>query len=80
MTKEIGSYEAKSKLPEFLRRVRAGEKFVITHHGKPIAELTPPAAALRRSAASAVELMLAFPRMKGVKGDDVKAMISQGRR
>jgi len=80
MTTEIGSYEAKSKLPEFLRRVKAGERFVITHHGEPIAELMPPAAVLRRGAATAVQSMLSFPRVKGVAAADVKAMVNEGRR
>ena len=38
MLEEIGSYEAKTKLPEILRRVEAGEAFTITSRGKPIAE------------------------------------------
>jgi len=41
MLEEIGSYDAKTKLPEILRRVEAGEAFTITKHGKPIADLIP---------------------------------------
>lgn len=41
MLKEIGSYEAKTKLPEILRRVEAGEAFTITNRGKPIADVIP---------------------------------------
>ena len=41
MQNEIGSYDAKTKLPEILRRVESGEKFVITNRGKPIADLIP---------------------------------------
>lgn len=39
MKTEIGAYEAKTRLPELLRRVKAGEGFTITHRGKPIATL-----------------------------------------
>lgn len=38
---EIGSYEAKTKLPEILRRVESGEEFTITNRGKPVADVTP---------------------------------------
>lgn len=41
MPEEIGAYDAKSKLPEFLRRVESGEAFTITNRGKPIADLIP---------------------------------------
>lgn len=41
MLEEIGSYEAKTKLPEILRRVEAGEAFTITNRGKPIADIIP---------------------------------------
>jgi Antitoxin Phd_YefM, type II toxin-antitoxin system len=35
----IGVYEAKTHLPNLLERVRKGERFVITRHGQPVAEL-----------------------------------------
>lgn len=41
MNEEIGSYDAKTKLPEILRRVEAGERFTITNRGKPVADLVP---------------------------------------
>ncbi|MGK0267894.1 MAG: prevent-host-death family protein [Paraglaciecola sp.] len=41
MLKEIGSYDAKTKLPEILRRVEAGESFTITNRGKPVADIVP---------------------------------------
>ncbi len=41
MFEEIGSYDAKTKLPEILRRVESGETFTITNRGKPIADLVP---------------------------------------
>ena len=40
MTK-IGAYEAKTHLPGLLERVEKGERFVITRHGRPVAELIP---------------------------------------
>lgn len=41
MLEKIGSYDAKTKLPEILRRVETGESFTITNRGKPIADLIP---------------------------------------
>jgi len=40
---EIGAYEAKTHLPKLLERVANGERFVITRHGRPVAELVPVA-------------------------------------
>lgn len=41
MLEEIGSYDAKTKLPEILRRVQQGESFTITKRGKAVADLVP---------------------------------------
>ena len=41
----VGIREAKTRLNEFLRRVRAGERVVITERGKPIAEISKPRSA-----------------------------------
>jgi prevent-host-death family protein len=38
---EISVKEAKAKLAELLRRVEAGERIVLTRHGKPVADLVP---------------------------------------
>jgi len=38
---ELGAYEAKTHLPQLLDRVQKGERFVITRHGRPVAELVP---------------------------------------
>ena len=41
----VGSFEAKTHLPQLLQRVAQGEEFTITKHGKPVARLVPAAAA-----------------------------------
>jgi prevent-host-death family protein len=43
----VGAYEAKTHLPELLKRVENGERITITRHGHPVAELGPPGAASR---------------------------------
>jgi prevent-host-death family protein len=40
----IGVYDAKTQLPKLLERVSRGERFLITKHGRPVAQLVPLAA------------------------------------
>ena len=37
----VGSYEAKTHLPQLLDRVARGESLTITRHGRPVAHLIP---------------------------------------
>lgn len=39
--KEIGAFEAKTRLSELLEKVRQGAAFSITKRGRPVAELRP---------------------------------------
>ena len=39
----VGSYEAKTHLPQLLERVARGEKILITRHGRAVAMLVPAA-------------------------------------
>jgi prevent-host-death family protein len=39
----VGSYEAKTHLPELLKHVEAGEEVLITRNGHPVARLVPAA-------------------------------------
>jgi len=41
----IGVYDAKTHLPKLIDRVSRGERFLITKHGRPVAQLLPPAPA-----------------------------------
>ena len=41
-TMDVSIVEAKNRLPELIRAVEEGEKVVITRHGKPVAQLSPP--------------------------------------
>lgn len=58
MLEKIGSYEAKKKLPEILRRVEAGEAFTITNRGKPIADVIPSRARDRLKVEAAIANIL----------------------
>lgn len=37
----VSAYDAKTHLPKLLERAERGERFVITRHGKPVAQLLP---------------------------------------
>ena len=58
MLEEIGSYDAKTKLSEILRRVESGESFTITNRGKPVADLIPSRSNDRLKAESAIHNLL----------------------
>lgn len=80
MNIEIGSYEAKTKLPELLRGVQAGQRYTITLRGEPVADLVPPERGKDSDAAAAVDKMLKLmAETAPIKGVDVKALIDEGR-
>lgn len=77
---EIDAHEARRHLAELLRRVKAGDRFVITHRGKAVAELVPVQTTERRGAARAARRMRAFMRKQPpVRGVDTRALIDEGR-
>ena len=76
---EIGSYEAKTKLPELLRQVKAGKSFTITNRGEAIADLVPSLGARAKDKVGAAEKLKAFMRADPVRGVDIRALIEEGR-
>ena len=80
MNIEVGSYEAKTKLPELLRGVQAGNHYTITLRGEAVASLVPPQDSKHFDPATAADAMLAFMRArKPVPAVDIKALINEGR-
>jgi len=79
MKTEIGSYEAKSKLPELLRQVKKGKSFTITNRGIPIADLVPSAEAKKKDKIAAVEEMKAFMLARPIQKVNIKALAEEGR-
>jgi antitoxin (DNA-binding transcriptional repressor) of toxin-antitoxin stability system len=79
MNIEVGSCEAITKLPELLRRVRAGQRYSITLRGEAVADLVPPKAS--KGADAAADEMLAFMRSRRAAGGgiDFKELIGEGR-
>lgn len=64
MNTEIGSYEAKTKLPEILRRVESGETFTITNRGKAVADLVPSKSVSRAKAKLAIDNLLKIKKIE----------------
>jgi prevent-host-death family protein len=79
MNREVGAYEAKTRLPQLLREVAQGQRITITVHGRAVAELVP-AGRSAAAAADAVEAMKAFAPIKGVAAEDVAAWVAEGRK
>jgi prevent-host-death family protein len=76
---EIGSYEAKTKLPELLRQVKTGKSFTITNRGEAIADLVPSAGARTKDKVMAAEKLKVFMLADPVLGVNIKELIEEGR-
>jgi prevent-host-death family protein len=78
----VGSFEAKTHLPQLLERAASGEEFTITKHGKPIARLVPVSVTKSRpDVRQVIEELKAFSKGNTL-GDDltVRDLIEDGRR
>ena len=76
---EIGAFDAKAKLSELLRSVRAGHSYTITIRGEAVANLVPSTTAAQ-STQAAIASMLAFKKIPGVTSEDISDWIQEGRR
>ena len=76
---EIGSYEAKTKLPELLRQVKSSKSFTITNRGEAIADLVPSAGARKKDRIAAATRLKAFMLADPIRGVDIKKLIEEGR-
>ena len=79
MLEQIGSYDAKTKLPEILRKVQKGQSFTITNHGKPIADIVPSRAISHERTLEAIKDILKI-QGKTVSDDTLKKSIEDGRK
>ncbi len=77
----VGSYEAKTRLAELLRRVEEGERITITRHGRPVALLMPPQSSSDRTVGEVVQEIKALRRGRILGSDlSVHHLIEEGRR
>jgi prevent-host-death family protein len=76
----IGAYDAKTHLPQLLKRVAKGERITITKHGVPVATLQAPAAIARRPPREVIADLRKFRQKHSLNGISIREMIDEGRR
>ena len=76
---EMGSYEAKTRLPELLRQVKKGMRFTITNRGKVMADLVPSVGVSTKDKVTSVEKLKRFMRTDPVRHVNIRDMIREGR-
>lgn len=78
--REIGAFEAKSKLGRLLDWVEAGDEVIITRRGKPVARMVwPNSMSNRERAHEAAARIRARRRGTTLGGFIVKDLINEGR-
>jgi prevent-host-death family protein len=78
--REVGAFEAKTKLGQLLDQVEHGEEIVITRHGRPVARLTSVEPGFdREKARRAVAGILETSKGVTLGGLKIKDLINEGR-
>ena len=78
---EVGTYEAKTRLPELLKRVEAGETVLITRRGKPVARIVSDEEALQARRLAAIERIKQLrSRMANLSVEEIISARDEGRR
>ncbi len=77
---KVGVFEAKTHLPRLLERVQKGERFVITKHGHPVAELVPFRKRDSEKIRAAIDNLKAFQKTHSLGDLSVRDMIEKGRK
>lgn len=76
----IGASEAKIHLPQLLRRVQVGERFIITKHNRPVAKLIPFQPRDSSKVRAAIARLKTFQKTHSLEGLSVRQMIEEGRK
>lgn len=76
----IGSYEAKTRLPELLRQVERGERFTITRRGLPIARIVGVEESVDDRRSVIERMKAARARRPSISVDELIAARDEGRR
>lgn len=76
--KTLGAYEAKTHLPQLLNEVAGGERFIITRHGVPVAQIVPVGERAVASIDETVEALRRFRKGRTL-GMTIRAAIEEGR-
>lgn len=75
----LTAVEAKKHFSEVMRRAGAGERFVVTNHGRPIAQILPPAALSLEERQAAIDFIMETRKGRKLGGADWKDMVNEGR-
>lgn len=77
----VGSYEAKTRLPQLLRAVERGEVVTITRRGEPVARLVGVEGSADESTAAVIaEIKAARSRRPSVTTEEILSARDEGRR
>ncbi|MBI5816421.1 MAG: type II toxin-antitoxin system prevent-host-death family antitoxin [Nitrospinae bacterium] len=76
----VGSYEAKTHLPELIERAAKGEKITITRRGVAVAVLAPVNPARATPLRETIGQLKLFRKERKLKGLSIRRMIEEGRR
>ncbi len=77
----VGSYEAKTRLPELLRAAERGEVVTITRRGEPVARIVGVESGAVESTAEVIErIKAARTRRPSVTTEEILAARDEGRR
>jgi prevent-host-death family protein len=81
MKAEVDAHDARARLPELLRQVKAGKRFTIIYRGEAIADLVPREPTHAADAGAAIDRFQTFMREHPVASGaiDIKALIEEGR-
>ena len=77
---EIDVFEARTHLPRLLQRVQGGERFVITRHDRPVAELIPCRGVDKDQVRTAIENLEELRKSHNLGGLSIRELIEEGRR
>jgi prevent-host-death family protein len=75
---EIGAYDAKTHLSELLQKVQQGERFLITRHGQPVAELAPIAKHDQAAVQQRLERMREWREKFSARGITLQSLLKEG--
>ncbi len=79
----IGVYDAKTQLPKLLERVSRGEHFLITKHGRPVAQLVPAVPEAAVAVEDIIQEMEEWQQREGPTlgpGPTIRKLREEGRR
>ena len=77
---EIDVRDARTHLLRLLKRVQAGERFVITRHDGPVAELIPYRGVDTDRVRTVIEDLREFRKSHSLGGLSIRELVEEGRR